>query len=422
MEMKKKMDKKNLFDIFFNDYNTYFNRLSVKKMKDTDYISLLKWEIISYKNEVNRLNIKKDKLLARLNKYIKMKYFLITMQNYSLDKKDDSWMFKKSSSNEGKKNNANLIKENRRIKDPDDVKKLPGKKGRRGSVNNEELSKFSSVLIQSERSKSKKKNKIMRMNSYNENPLLGSSVKDIANILNNHIANLLIYQNQLRVELEPLREEFNRLYKSLKESEERENELLKLEFLVLPEKKRILKERNEFLRNTLYNINNDLYNSSKFTKMNEKIQEKLNTIYKTLIDNKIINHIRMKAKFEENAFEKILFYLKNIEKGLVILNQDKNKLKKEHSSAYFLVLKELNNETKKKTLEAQRRFKLDMINKQKKEIIERMTKIFILDKRRDYYEYGYKKPKVKIVYKKVDPYDELRYEDNNEENEENEKV
>jgi hypothetical protein len=96
MEMKKKMDNKNLFDIFFNDYNTYFNRLSVKKMKDTDYISLLKWEIISYKNEVNRLNIKKDKLLARLNKYIKMKYFLITMQNYSLDKKDDSWMFHSS--------------------------------------------------------------------------------------------------------------------------------------------------------------------------------------------------------------------------------------------------------------------------------------------------------------------------------------
>ena len=417
IEIKKKLDNKNLFDIFYKDFITYSKTIKAKSTKDSDHTNVLKWEIIFYKTEVNRLKIRKEKLLARLNKYIKMKQFLIQMRNYSLDKKDDSWMYKKSSSNEDAKNKANLIKDNRRIKDPDDVKKLPGKKGRRGSVNNEELSKFSSVLIQSERSKSKKKNKIMRMNSYNENPLLGSSVKDIANILNNHIANLLIYQNQLRVELEPLREEFNRLYSSLKESEEKENELLKLQFLVLPEKKRILKERNEFLRNTLYNINNDLYNSSKFTKMNEKIQEKLNTIYKTLIDNKIINHIRMKAKFEENAFEKILFYLKNIEKGLVILNQDKNKLKKEHSSAYFLVLKELNNETKKKTLEAQRRLKINMINKQKKKIIERMTKIFTLDRKRDYYEYGYKKPKVKIVYKKVDPYDELRYEDNNEENE-----
>ena len=388
-----------------------------KSYKDC-HDNVLKWEIIFYKTEVNRLKTRKDKLLARLNKYIKMKQFLIQMKNYSLDKKDDSWMFKKTSANESPEHhNANLIKENRRIKDPEDAKKLGGKKARRGSVNNEELSKFSSLLLQSEKNKSKKKNKIVRTNSYHENPLLGSVVKDIADILNNHITNLLIYQNQLRIELEPLRAEFNRLYRSLKESEEKENKLLKLQFLVLPDKKRILKERNEFLKNTLYNINNDLYNSSKSTKMNEIIQEKLNTIYKTLIDHKIIPHKRMKAKLEENPSEKILFYLKNIEKGLVILNQDKDKLKIEFSSVYFKVIKKLNDETKKKTLEAQRRFKLDLINKQKKEIIERMTKVFILDKKRDYFEYGFKKPKVKIVYKKVDPYDELRYEDNNEENE-----
>lgn len=418
IEMKKKLDNKNLFDIFYKDYITYSKTLKSKTTKDSDNINVLKWEIIFYKTEVNRLKTRKDKLLARLNKYIKMKQFLIQMKNYSLDKKDDSWMFKKTSANESPEHhNANLIKENRRIKDPEDAKKLGGKKARRGSVNNEELSKFSSLLLQSEKNKSKKKNKIVRTNSYHENPLLGSVVKDIADILNNHITNLLIYQNQLRIELEPLRAEFNRLYRSLKESEEKENKLLKLQFLVLPDKKRILKERNEFLKNTLYNINNDLYNSSKSTKMNEIIQEKLNTIYKTLIDHKIIPHKRMKAKLEENPSEKILFYLKNIEKGLVILNQDKDKLKIEFSSVYFKVIKKLNDETKKKTLEAQRRFKLDMINKQKKEIIERMTKVFILDKKRDYFEYGFKKPKVKIVYKKVDPYDELRYEDNNEENE-----
>lgn len=418
IEIKKKLDNKNLFDIFYKDFITYSKAIKKKTAKDSDHTNVLKWEVIYYKTEVNRLKTRKEKLLARLNKYIKMKQFLIQMRNYSLDKQDDSWMFKKTSNNASPspspEHNDNLIREKRRIKDT-------AKKTRRGSVNNEEISKFGAFLMESEKNKSKKKNKLVRMNSYNEkNPLLGSAVKDIANILNNHIANLLIYQNQLRIELEPLREEFNRLYRSLKESEERENELLKLQFLVLPEKKRILKERNEFLRNTLYNINNDLYNSSKFTKMNELIQEKLNIIYKTLIDNKIILHKRMKVKLEENAFEKILFYLKNIEKGLVILDQDKNKLQKEYSSVYAHVIKKLNDETKKKTLEAQRRFKLNMINKQKKEIIERMAKVFILDRKRDYYEYGYKKPKVKIVYKKVDPYDELRYEDNNEE--ENEKV
>ena len=418
IEIKKKLDNKNLFDIFYKDFMAYSKTIKAKTTKDSDHTNVLKWEIIYYKTEVNRLKIKKEKLLARLNKYIKMKQFLIQMRNYSLDKQDDSWMFKKSSANETPKNNTNLIREKRRIKDPDDEKKFGGKKGRRGSVNNEELSKFSAVLIQSQNNKPKKRNRLVRLNSYHEkNPLLGSAIKDIANILNNHIANLLIYQNQLRIELEPLREEFNRLYESLKESKEKENELLKLQFLVLPEKKKIMKERNDFLRNTLCNINNDLYNSSKLNKMNVLIQEKLDIIYKTLIDNKIIDHIRMKAKIEGNAFEKILFYLKNIEKGLVILEQDKNKLKKEHSSVCYKIIKQLNDETKKKTWEEQRRLKMNMINKQKKDILERMTKLFILNRKRDYYEYGYKKPKIKIEYKKVDPYDELRYEDNNEENE-----
>ena len=59
IEMKAKKDNKNLFDLFYKDYNTYYNRLKVKMVKDNDYISVLKWNIISYKNEVNRLTIRK---------------------------------------------------------------------------------------------------------------------------------------------------------------------------------------------------------------------------------------------------------------------------------------------------------------------------------------------------------------------------
>ena len=97
LEIRKKLDNKNLLDAFYRDYNTYCHKLIVKEEKDSDKISFLKWKIISFKNEVNSLNIKKDKLLARLNKYIKMKQFLITMRNYSLDKKDaDSLLYDKS--------------------------------------------------------------------------------------------------------------------------------------------------------------------------------------------------------------------------------------------------------------------------------------------------------------------------------------
>ena len=46
-----------------------------------------------------------------------------------------------------------------------------------------------------------------------------------------------------------------------------------------------------------------------------------------------------------------------------------------------------------------------------------MTKTFILNRHKDFYEFGYKKPKVKALYKKTDPYDELRYGDDSEESE-----
>ena len=415
IEIKKKIDNRNLFDIFYKDYITYYKKLKSKTTKDSDQIKVLKWEIICYKNEVNRLKIKKEKLLAKLNKYIKMKHFLIKMRNYSLDKKDDSWMFKKT---EEVINKENLIKEKRRIKDTQDNQNFGGNLVRRGSVNYDHLSKFSSMLMKSDSNIKTKKKKLVRMNSLNEkNPLVGSGIKEISYILNNHITNLLIYQNQLRIDLEPLREEFDRLFKSLKQSEERENELLKLEFLVLPEKKRIAKERNEFLSNTLYNINHDLYISSKYNKMNELIIEKLIIIYRTLVDNKIIRFTRMKPKLEENDFEKLLFYLKNIEKGLVVLNQDKQNLEKNYSSLYAKLIKEINDDTKRRTLENQRKMELSKINKQRKKLIDRMTKTFVLNKHKDYYEFGYKKPKAKIVYKKTDPYDELRYGDDSEESE-----
>ena len=410
IEMKQKMDNRNLFDIFHKDYLTYYNKLQIKMLKDNDYISVLKWNIISYKNEVNRLNIRKDKLLARLNRYIKMKHFLIQMTNYSLDKIDDSWISKKSTTIIVNPNDKNdLIKENRRIKDEssDEVDKHLRK---RGSVQIENISLLNEFLVNPEKNKLKRKQK-KTLSSREKNPLLGSGIKDVTTILNNHIANLLIYQNQLRIDLEPLREEYKNLYNSLKQSEKRQNELLKLQFLVLPEKKRILKERNEFLKKSLFNINNSLFNISKYNKMNELIEKKLIIIYKILVDNKIISFIKMKTSIEENIFEKLLFYLKNIEKGLVILNENKDKLKNNYPIIYEIVEKEINDDMKRKTVLAQRQMRLNMTNKKANEIANKMQKGLILNKHKDYYEYGYKKPKVKKKYKKINPYDELRYSD-----------
>lgn len=424
MEMKKKSDNKDLFDIFYKDYNIYYNQIKKKEEKDYDKRSLLNWEIISYKNDVNRLNIKKDKLLARLNKYIKMKQFLIKMRNYSLDKKDDSWMFEKFPQKE-----KNLLK-NRRIKvdnpeSDNENSKTDRNFRRRGSVELNDIGKLNEIKI-------KKNNKstvininrrLKRLKSQEAlNPLLGSGMKETANILNNHITNLLIYQNQLRIELEPLKEEFNELYKSLKESDEKKNKLLKLQFLIFPEKKRIAKERNEFLSHTLINIKNNIYNSSKYNKLNKKIKEKLYIIYKTLLNNNIIPLTRMKASLEGNVVETIFFYLKNIEQGLNKLFANKKIMKENYPKEYNDVIKDINEILKIKALEMQRQKYNNKLGRNKiNEIVNKMNKTFILNRRKDYYKFGYKKSKKKIKIKKIDPYDELKYSDDNNSDGEDEK-
>jgi hypothetical protein len=193
IEMKKKLENKKLFEIFYKEYNTYYHKLQMKTLKGSDYTSLLKLQIYTYKSEVNRLKNKKDKLLEKLNKYIKMKNFLIKMRNYSLDKKEyDYWMSKKSSKNVTINYGKDLIKENRRIKDEEHTGKNSFK--RKASVNLDLNRKFDDIIIKTEADKEKHQlRKQNRAGSVKEkNPLLGSAIKEISVILNNHIANLLI--------------------------------------------------------------------------------------------------------------------------------------------------------------------------------------------------------------------------------------
>ena len=412
IEMKKKLENKKLFEIFYKEYNTYYHKLQMKTLKGSDYTSLLKLQIYTYKSEVNRLKNKKDKLLEKLNKYIKMKNFLIKMRNYSLDKKEyDYWMSKKSSKNVTINYGKDLIKENRRIKDEEHTSKNSFK--RKASVNLDLNRKFDDIIIKTEADKEKHQlRKQNRAGSVKEkNPLLGSAIKEISVILNNHIANLLIYQNELRNDLEPLKKEFYKEFTALKKNEERQNELLKLQFLILPEKKRILKDRNEFLTNTLVNINNNLFNSSKYNRMNELIHNKLNKIYNILLNNKIIDFTPMKNTIQDKVVEKILYYLENIEKGINTLNASKQILNNKYPEVFNEVALEIKEELKVKKINKLKQMKLNALKKKKEKIKKNLEKSLILNRKKDYYQFGYKKIRKKKTYIKVDPYEELIYSD-----------
>ena len=416
MDSYKKYENRNLFDIFYKDYNTYYNKIKTKEKKYSDKRGLLDWEILSYKSEVNRLNIKKDKLLSRLNKYIQMKQFLITLRNYSLDRKHESFSFGKISRKDIKY--EDLIKDRRIKTDNNEDSIFEDRKGLRRSMDFQNIGKLNDIKL-TEENINKGKKKLKRLYSLAEkSPLQGSEIKEISTILNNHIANLLIYHNHLRLEIEPLKEEFDCLYKSFKENDEKKNKLLKLQFLILPEKKRIIKERNEFLKNTLFNIKNNLCDSSGYHKMNKSIVEKLNEIYKLLLNNKIINFSKMKPSKEDNIVEKTLFYLKNIERGLDFLIKSKKIFIENYPEKYDEVIQDLNNKIKLKSLQSVRKFSGNNRAKILNEI-NKKEKILILNRRKDYYRYGYKKDTKKIKLKKVDPYEELRYSDDNSSEENN---
>lgn len=403
LEIKKKLDTHRLYNKFDKDYNTYYNHLK-DKSNETDKTDLHKWEVISYKNDINRLSTKKEKLLAKLNKYVQMKHFLIMMKNYSLDIKNGSWKYNSYSF---KNDNNSFIKDNRRIKDQKYL-------SRRKSQDKPYLGKLNDILLNDEKDKDIKR-RPRRLNSAGEkNALLGSGVNEVVSILNNHIAKLLIYHNKLKIDLEPLKKEYEITYNSLKESDEKKNKLLKLQFVILPEKKRIVKARNEFLKNTLININKNIFNTSKYNKMNKIIKEKLYNIYKTLLDNKIItfNYIKMKKSHEENIVENIFFYLKNLEIGVKILIDNKNLMIEKYPNLYEEFIKEFKNKIKIKALQSRKNKDFNIGNKKIEEISNKMKKSLILNRRKDYYYlYRYKQYNNKQKSVKNDPYDELRYSD-----------
>ena len=417
IDMKSKFNVNGLFHKFYKDYNTYCNRL-IAKTNETNKIDLLKWQIISYKNDINRLNIKKEKLFMKINKYMHMKNYLMWLKRYVLEIKNDFLIYNPNYiSRHSSKNLKDLIKDYRKIKEPEE-NEIQKKIIRRRSICKFNMikAKPNELMLIEEREDGKKHQKKNRRFSVAEkDPIFGSGVNDIVSILNNHIADLLIYYNKLRLDIEPLKEEFEKTYNSLKESDEKENEILKKNYIILPEKKRIAIERNEFLTNTLVNINNDIFYSCNYNKMNIIIREKLSKIYQVLLDNKIINYridIVNSGKIK-TVNDKIIFYLKNIENGINFLIARKKDMKDKYPQEYNDIIDEIYFGIKMKTFESQKKKDLLKGKKNSEEIINMMTKSFILNRRKDFYNYECKKKHKKKKLERVDSYEELRYSDDN---------
>ena len=130
--------------------------------------------------------------------------------------------------NRSSKNVKDLIKNHRKIKDPDDDEQQYNFSRRGSKIQLKRKKPNDMILTEENESEKSQKRKFRRFSVGERNPLLGSGINDIVSILNNHIANLLIYQNKLSIDLEPLKEEFEETFNSLKESDEKKNQILKM--------------------------------------------------------------------------------------------------------------------------------------------------------------------------------------------------
>jgi 16S rRNA C967 or C1407 C5-methylase (RsmB/RsmF family) len=119
----------------------------------------------------------------------------------------------------------------------------------------------------------------------------------------------------------------------------------------------------------------------------------------------------MKNTIKDMVVEKIFYYLRNIEKGINALNSSKEILNNKYPEVFDEVALEIKEELKMKKINKQKQMKLNALKKKKEKITKNMQKSLILNRKKDYYQFGYKKIKKKKTYIKVDPYEELIYSD-----------
>ena len=124
----------------------------------------------------------------------------------------------------------------------------------------------------------------------------------------------------------------------------------------------------------------------------------------------------MKTTIQDKVVEKILYYLENIEKGINILNASKQTLNNKYPEVFNEVAQEIKEELKVKKINKLKQLKLNALKKKKEKIKTNLEKSLILNRKKDYYQYGYKKVKKKKTYVKVDPYEELIYSDDQDSN------
>ncbi len=210
----------------------------------------------------------------------------------------------------------------------------------------------------------------------------------IYNKLKDNISKLLIEQAQIINELEPLKEEYKETEKILKENEIKLMKLYKDEIFTKNRKLKDIKVKNKILMKSM-NIAERMSNNKNLNMNFNRIEKVLKEMYNNIKKQNIIpqnDEIFNNPCKKDNNFSstKIINYLKITEKCLVILFQEKIKLKSLYPEVYINTLKEINEKKKKDNIIKSRLEEMESKLKKLKKLDDKLNKTYYVGFKKDY--------------------------------------
>ena len=369
----------NLFNSFYSTFHQYSKTLNRTLDFETDKNENKILIENKLRNEIVRLNLKKEIMLNKITEFMEMKKFLLCVKNKTLD-------INKFTEEDKKKVLYDIERKKLIINDYI----IPKKKSntliskRRESKNNigkTIIIKHSHLLSNFNiRTNRRSSTKIIYENHYspliNEN--IFNNVEEVHNqflILNEEIKYMLTIYNKKKIEIEKLKATLRDINEENEVNLIEKNKFINSQVLNKIEKKYVLKERYHNLISTKNNILNSSF--KKKDKLIEIINQKINLIF---------NYINLNyKKYSEKIIIKIddirnplINQLDFIEKILIELTDKINKLIKEQPDKYKEITKNIIIKVKHDLFLNNKKIQKEKYEKNIQNIQKRINKIYFL--------------------------------------------
>ena len=396
----------NYFFSYLDSFNKYFRKLVQKTDDEKDNNEKLIMKENSLKNEINRLQQKKQKLLERFLTCLTYKKFLLHVKNKTLDynkfKYDDLIQYIKDEERRelvlndyetiksSKQNSARkLIKKNSTAKKF--FKGMP-----RISIN---INGSFSNKLNTSSNKNRKKSIIKITNTQYEyepidNKPIFDSVEDfelIFEILNNELANYLTEYNEIRKQISPLLIERKELIDEIKIEKERQIRLFNEELKSTIETLELLKEKNEDLVEQKKMLIKKSYTSVKHNNTFKIINQKIEKIFNYININYKNFDINDELEFKSNNPSLLrLRIIENVANDLIL---EKNIFVKKYPEDYNKFVIGINLREKLQNIEKRKEAEILKQKQLIEKIIFNNNKIIIFPTHKVYEKYNLSKSK-----------------------------